>query len=379
MTDNSANGDPPFIIWTLQRTGGTNLAQVLFERSSHRGVQHEPFNVERLYGAVTQAWLDNEDEEALRVALGEILAEGVLIKHCVEKVPGALNRALAELATQAGYRHVFLYRRQALSRLLSYHFAQVSGVWGRNDAEAKTIEEGLFATPLPVEKLLNHERRCRGALRESFAAVLEAGGWPFIAVFEDIFQQSHQEASGQILTGLLQTLQLQRPDEDAELFERLLKRGAQGTRDSYRRFVNYEDFAAAATSLGAFDLALPELGCEVVPDPSAAAVARLELWDPVFDPDTGAWQLSGALVLHDDNPGYRLVLDNGGRMVEVQWQLRSQRMETLFPELENAARARFVVDGFQFLGDASADLFLIEPAGTKSRIGGFRLVGQVTQ
>lgn len=43
MAATSANVKP-FIIWTLQRTGGTNLAQRLVELSGLKGAQHEPFN-----------------------------------------------------------------------------------------------------------------------------------------------------------------------------------------------------------------------------------------------------------------------------------------------------------------------------------------------
>ena len=34
----------PFIVWTMQRTGGTALAQTLMGLSEHPAAEHEPFN-----------------------------------------------------------------------------------------------------------------------------------------------------------------------------------------------------------------------------------------------------------------------------------------------------------------------------------------------
>lgn len=258
MSNQVAADDAPFIIWTLQRTGGTNLAQTLFDRSPFRGVQHEPFNVERLFGSVTQRYIDDEDEAILRNSVAKILDERVLMKHCVEKVPGTLNRVLAESATHASYRHVFLYRRQALGRLLSYHFAMVSGVWGKEDADSKGVDERIFSEPIPVARLLQHERRCRGALKESFEAALEAGGSPAAIAFEDIYGDQDVAAGQRLLKNLLQDLHLARPDEDDSLLDKLRHVGAQGTRGSYLRFSNYDKFKEAVAGLGDFDLVAPE-------------------------------------------------------------------------------------------------------------------------
>ncbi len=44
----------PFIIWTLQRTGGTNLTVRLVELSGLESFPHEPFNIERIHGHITK-------------------------------------------------------------------------------------------------------------------------------------------------------------------------------------------------------------------------------------------------------------------------------------------------------------------------------------
>lgn len=92
----AGEGSAPIIIWTLRRTGGTNLGASLFERAPFEAVQQEPFNDDRLYGAVTQAFRSSGDEDALRNSLRDIVAGKVLIKHCVETVPPRLSILLAE-------------------------------------------------------------------------------------------------------------------------------------------------------------------------------------------------------------------------------------------------------------------------------------------
>src|SRR5579863_9787871 len=100
----------PFIIWTMQRTGGTSLTDLLLEMSEHKAAEHEPFNRDRQFGAVTIAWAQTKDEEALRRALADLLAQRHLIKHTYELRDMQLNLALMEAAAR-DYRHIFLFRR----------------------------------------------------------------------------------------------------------------------------------------------------------------------------------------------------------------------------------------------------------------------------
>ena len=67
----------PFIIWTLRRTGGTNLATRLMALSQYPKLEHEPFNPDRVHGHVTRNWVEHcdgyaLDEESGRSALVEV-------------------------------------------------------------------------------------------------------------------------------------------------------------------------------------------------------------------------------------------------------------------------------------------------------------------
>lgn len=169
----------PFVIWTLQRTGGTNLTRQLVRLSGLPRTEHEPFNEGRAYGHVTAAWRKDRDALAMGAAMQEIAAEHQVIKHCVEMVPPEINGGLALATAAAGYQHVFLYRRQPKGRLLSLHYARVSGIWGnRMKTGQPPTEEELRRHPLPVNELVERERRGMRALQRVWDGLVEMGVHP---------------------------------------------------------------------------------------------------------------------------------------------------------------------------------------------------------
>lgn len=247
----------PFIVWTLRRTGGTRLAQALFERAPFPALPHEPFNVDRVHGAITQRWLAERDPEAFALVLKPILDRGCLIKHCVETVEGFPNTLLAKTAQRAGYRHLFLYRRDPLERLLSLVFAERSGIWGSRDAAQKTEDPGIFGRPLNIDWLLAHERQAREALRASFHCLRLLGASIATVAFEDIFFAPHREQAVDTLRQSLMLLGLARSAaEDEAWIGTVLDGGDQGTRSRYHRFTDRAALASALAALG--PLALDE-------------------------------------------------------------------------------------------------------------------------
>jgi hypothetical protein len=245
----------PFIIWTLRRTGGTNLSQALFERVPFPKVPHEPFNHDRLYGPLTRAFIADRDEATLRVGIDAICARGVTLKHCAETVPPKLNTVLADASMAAGYRHVFLYRRSALDRLLSLIYAQRTGVWGPGSAASAAADEQAFMSPLDIDHLLGHERVCRAELSAVHARLLARGATPQQLVFEDLLQSAEPECAATLLRPVLLALGLAvTEDERSALALRLVGAGEQGTRERYRHFSNWRALEAALQDLGPFVL-----------------------------------------------------------------------------------------------------------------------------
>ena len=229
MSTLSNSDSPAFIIWTLQRTGGTNLAKQLMERSPHFAGQHEPFNIERTYGHVTQYWIEMRDKTALDAAITEICAQGILIKHCVEVVPWEITEALIHAAVATGYAHLFLYRNNSADRLLSLHFAQQTGVWGPNRGDFNTLvgareansylavdkaSKESLRTPLPVEKLIQHEKNSQIALTRTWNLLTNLGVQPLSLAYEDIYGTADPEQPVHRLLAVLSQLRLAKTDAE---------------------------------------------------------------------------------------------------------------------------------------------------------------------
>ncbi len=248
--------EAPFIVWTLRRTGGTNFAQSLFECSRFDYLEHEPFNFDRAYGHISQEWEDNGDASHLRASLAEVFQEKWLIKHCVEMVPLTFNRVLAEIACDAGYRHLFLYRRDPLARLLSLEFAERAGAWSPNDIKGSELDEdAILAEPLPVEEMITHEYACRALIQDAYAHLIELEQRPLLIAFEDLFMSENREWLAQQIQGVLDFLRLNRgAAEDEQVMNDMLARPQQEIRDRYARFRGYDQLVRSLDTLGAFEL-----------------------------------------------------------------------------------------------------------------------------
>jgi hypothetical protein len=180
----------PFIIWTLQRTGGTSLTELLMRMSEHKATDHEPFHLTRAFGRVTEHWLATRDLATLDRALVPILAERYLIKHCYELHANSFNAALARAAARAPYRHVLLLRRDELSRLVSMSLAQANGTWFRDWARkvyADVAKGNRRIEPLPVERIVAHYKRCLAATAHTKKLLKKLRVTPFPLFYEDLY------------------------------------------------------------------------------------------------------------------------------------------------------------------------------------------------
>lgn len=156
--------DKPFIIWTLRRTGGTTFAALLATASSHPSVPHEPFNPDRLYGAVSKGWNQEFDVEKMRGAISEILKQKPTIKHCYEVVPQPLNVLLLLESAKQGYHQIFLRRRAEVDRMFSLKIAELTGAWGADKAGTifEQIKSGEIDRPeLSLRNSIAHMTDCK--------------------------------------------------------------------------------------------------------------------------------------------------------------------------------------------------------------------------
>lgn len=260
---------PPFIIWTLQRTGGTNLAMQLMNRAPQSKKRHEPFNVTRPYGHITKNWKQTSDRPVMKAAVEDICSQHVLIKHCVETVPRAVTMTLARVAADTGYRHLFLYRRNAADRLLSLYFARKTGIWGpkmkqavnaraaMEDGNSPSVDVTFKETSdaqLPVARLIAHEKRCASNLSLVWNALTRLDAHPLAVAYEDIYFTEDSNQVLRVVSGLLSHLGLSTSDdEDRQFAANLRSKGDLGLRDQYAGFSGVDALKAELAKIAIFD------------------------------------------------------------------------------------------------------------------------------
>ena len=224
----------PFIIWTLRRTGGTSLASLVMELSDHPGTQHEPFNVDRAFGEVTRNWYKTRDVPAMRGQIRQRLAGGRVLKHCYELMPHKLNRALLQVSTNLGFRHVVLDRRDEVARILSLELAKITGAWGKEAAGDiyEKIESGEQALPpIDLPSALGHMQKCQETRLGMADLFKEYDQEPFVVHFEDMytdFDQGH--AKLQDLFAFLDIDSSQTPDVEDKIRKALISGGQNSSR-----------------------------------------------------------------------------------------------------------------------------------------------------
>lgn len=229
---------PPLLIWTLQRSGGTNLTRRLEGWCGLPAAEHEPFNREREFGALTQHWEAEADLDALHRAMHAACASRGLIKHCVELVPWEISEALAHQSVALEYRHLFLYREQPRDRLLSLTFAKRSGVWAPGKAREDLDDVApVLADALPVNWLIERETLCAQRLNAAWVLLQELGARPVAMSFESVYKVPKAQGEAR-LTEMLAELGLARRDDAAlqRFLGQVLASGDQGTRALYDDF-----------------------------------------------------------------------------------------------------------------------------------------------
>lgn len=219
----------PYVIWTMRRTGGTTLAGLLNGLSEHPGVQHEPFNAERVFGHVSQAFLENGDLEQLRSDLMDCLAPRPVIKHCYELTSEAFNRVFLEVTTQLGYRHIVLDRRSEVDRIVSLELAHLTGAWGGEGAKKiyPAIEAGeVILKPINLKRALNQMELCHTRRQQLAQITAATDPAPFVVYFEDVYTDPQEGRA--LIERLLAFLGI-RPEDHADYTRRindaLLRRG----------------------------------------------------------------------------------------------------------------------------------------------------------
>ncbi|MFI3154973.1 MAG: hypothetical protein QX199_02325 [Methylococcaceae bacterium] len=364
FVNNPTTKAPPFIIWTLQRTGGTNLTQRLVDRSGLMCIQHEPFNLGRLHGQITQQWIESKDESALAKDIQEIVAQQVIIKHCVEIVPWEISRALADATVHSDYRHLFLYRKNALDRLLSLHFAQKTGVWGPNMKKEIVPEEAKELT-IPVDKLINHELKCVKLMQQTWQHLISHGAHPLALSYEELYRADLKQAT-QALLPILKSLGLSKSEkQDYDFAQEVIGKGDQGTRDKYASMTGVAELEQALSQVPCFDPSRDTVALRIenLDLPEWVLTAQIDALPDTFSSGQ-LFDLGGVVVLDENAPKeLSLQLTNQQTEININWGKPSQKMAKLYPDNVQSAHARFKSDEMHIAKDEVFTLAVKSPSG----------------
>ena len=247
-----------FIIWTLRRTGGTNFTQWITKLSNLKATEHEPFNRDRLYGYVTKNFLESKNTNTAKEEIKKILKTPQVIKHCVETVPKGISESLAEVSTELGYKHLFLYRKNSKYRLLSLHFAKQTGIWGPNlkNKSKEKITENIIKEPIPINNLINREKKDREILKYTFEYIQNLNNKKNVKciTFEGLYEIELQDTVKKIKE-ILEFLSISLEKKEIENhIKEMRKKGNQKTRHLYDKFPNIRNFEEELLKLGNFEV-----------------------------------------------------------------------------------------------------------------------------
>jgi len=326
----------PFIIWTFRRTGGTNLAQAMFETSPLQGIEHEPFNHDRSLGYITKEWEESRDREKLKQSIKNVLINHVLIKHCVEIIPDEINECLAEVSSELGYKHLFLYREVPTARLLSLNYSLRTGVWGKKQAKTININEAVFEEPIKINDLINHEKLCRSKMMNVFDLLLSLNADALHVSFESLYQHESYEYSKMLVQLIYDEFALNFSSFSQRDLKTILRKGGQGTNDEYMKFPRSEEFIDASNALPLFIL-YSQVFIKIEKSDNNAYV---EAWLPMPALRHNQFIVSG--VFFNDKEVNEMAVVNVSEKIGVLSHLNSPRIGKLNPESTFSSTSRFL-------------------------------------
>lgn len=335
----SVNGNNTgIIIWTFRRTGGTNLTSAIIKSLGGKTVEHEPFNTDRVFGSITTQWKETSNIEQLRASLREIFLQNISFKHCLEIIPMEMNSLLLELATEYGYKHLFLYRESAADRLLSLNYAMKTGIWGSKGQTPIEHAKDVFAEPVNISKLLNHESSCRHNMQTIYADLISKGGTPIAVSFESIYKKSLQYSKA-LVKEMFEQITGDSPNRFELLYQNLVSHGAQGTSSDYLRFPRADELVSRADSLGPFQLH-HKINYQVALADSENQVLYTEFWNALPSAQANKFYLHG-VILCDTEEHPKINATQGGEDVFIKTRLASQRIKKMHPDVKGSSHCRF--------------------------------------
>lgn len=359
-----SNADTPFIIWTLRRAGGTNLAEALFNSSNCETVEHEPFNGDRVFGYVVKQWLEQKNEDLLYSQLKSILSKRILVKHCLEIIPHEVNVALIEVSMDMGYKHLFLYREYPTDRLLSLNYSQKTRIWGKEHRAKITVDEAIFDQPINIRALIDHELHCRSEMDSAFTLLSARDYSPAAVSFEGLYQSDTFEYSKFLVLEIYKYLGIsQERLNDAVLFK-MLRKGSQGTSHEYKKFKKSEELIIASDGLPLFSLLDKKVNIEVELAEDFSPLL-FEIWNPLPSIKLNEYIIQGVCLSGNGKVEAIKAVSQLGE-IDFCCGLRSSRVGGRFPAIVFSENSRFLASGVMLEEKYSMSIYFSDESDIQS-------------
>ncbi len=220
----------PFLIWTVQRTGSTALADICYHLSD-KNVKHEPFNVDREFPY-------NGKDELLQ-QLKKLKGEDFCFKHCWNVHRPMFNQLILDFFLEEGHKVILLSRSNVLAMEISRQLAKQTGVWGKKSGKEHRSYIDQEFLPIDIVQAAQSIGNYVASLNEYRAKLEQANIEYFTLSYEKIFEASMEQRFSLIekLSEFLDIPSKNIEDKKADLVN-LIKDNKQNTIDVYKKIPN---------------------------------------------------------------------------------------------------------------------------------------------
>ena len=234
-----------FIIWTMQRSGGTSLTRVFDVAGEYKNVKHEPYNGNQCFGHVRSGRPRESNKATVldyySTAIEETLANNnVSLKHCYEVHDELLNQALFDVSSRMNYIHILLIRNNNFERQISLELAKKTGIWSRSQQLSSNTDTNELPA-LDINAILKHELECQEKQR-----VIRSMSEPFSPnniVYEELYKGS-LSARLDYLAPTFAALNIEQPNKARASnlgIDNMLINSKQNSAAIYKRIPNFEE------------------------------------------------------------------------------------------------------------------------------------------
>jgi hypothetical protein len=196
--------------------------------------------------------------------------------------------------------------------------------------------------PLPINKMVAHERRCQKLLHDAWQTLHRLGATPVAVAYEELYRAPSVQDVAKVLNRILTTLAIPIGQEELERWaEAIITKGDQGTRYLYQQVPGSAELAKRVAQIPPFLASQPitwRLLAAKHPWIERAFVDVL----PERITEGEPFEIGGVVVLSQAAPdGLELMLQTPKGTVPLKWGVDSPRMAQEHPQGKNRSKARW--------------------------------------